>query len=47
MTNLMAATVLMTFLTPLLSNGTLLHHTAFFDARAGNLKSYPALSVLS
>ncbi len=46
-TNLFAATVLMTFLTPLLSDGTLLHHAAFFDARGGYLKSYPALNVLS
>ena len=46
-TNLFAATVLMTFLTPLLSDGTLLHHAASFDARAGYLKSHPALNVLS
>ncbi|MDQ3793656.1 MAG: hypothetical protein M3341_13730 [Actinomycetota bacterium] len=46
-TNLVAAAVLLAFLTPLLGDGTLLHHAAFFDARAGYLKSYPTLNVLS
>ncbi len=35
MTNLVTATVLMISLTPLLGDGTPLHHAASFDARAG------------
>jgi hypothetical protein len=46
MTNLMAATVLMQYLTTLLSDGTLLHSKSFFCARRGYVRSYPALDEL-
>lgn len=45
-TNLVAATTLMTFLNSLITEGTILHHVAFFDARRGYLRSTPAIDVL-
>lgn len=47
LTNVQAATVLLSFLTPLLSDGTLLHRMSLFCARSGYQSSYPALEVLS
>ena len=47
MTNLMAATVAMGFLTNLLTDGTLLHHLSFFDARQGYVRSTPAIDQLT
>jgi hypothetical protein len=44
--NLMAASVLTSFLTTLVSNGTLLHQMSLFCARRGYVKSYPALEVM-
>jgi hypothetical protein len=35
----------MQYLTTLLSDGTVLHHRSFFDARRGYVKSYPAADV--
>jgi len=46
LTNLLAATMVMGFLTPLLSDGTILHSQAFFDARRGYVASYPALDEM-
>jgi len=46
MTNLQAATVMMSYLTTLLSEGTLLHASSFFCARRGYVKSYPAMDEL-
>jgi hypothetical protein len=46
LTNLLAATVVMGFLTPLLADGTILHAEAFFDARRGYVASYPALDEM-
>jgi len=46
MTNLLAATVIMQYLTTLISDGTLLHASSFFDARRGYVKSYPAIDHL-
>lgn len=46
MTNLLAATVIMQYLTTLLSGGTLLHARSFFCARRGYVKSYPAIDEL-
>ena len=46
MTNLLAATVIMQYLTTLIADGTLLHHLSFFDARRGYARSEPVLDVL-
>ena len=46
MTNLLSATVMMQYLTTLISDGTLLHHLSFFDARRGYVRSEPVLGVL-
>ena len=46
MTNLLAATMMMSYLTTLLSEGTLLHSRSFFCARRGYVKSYPAMDEL-
>lgn len=46
LTNVMAATVLTGYLTPLLSDGTLLHRMSLFCARRGYVRSYPALEAL-
>ena len=46
LTNLMAATVLMGFMTSLLTEGTLLHHVSFFDARQCYIRSTAAIDVL-
>jgi hypothetical protein len=46
LTNLAAATVVLSYLTPLLSDGTLLHHKSFFDARRLYVRSDPAIEVL-
>jgi len=46
LTNLRAATVVMEYLGPLLTDGHLLHAGTFFDARRGYAKSYPALDEL-
>lgn len=45
-TNLFAATVLMGYLTSLLTEGTVLNHLSFFDARQAFVRSTPALEVL-
>ena len=45
-TNLFAATVLMGYLTSLLTEGTVLNHVSFFDARQAYVRSKPALEVL-
>ncbi len=44
--NLFAATIAMQFLTPLLSDGTLLHSRAFFDVRKGYVRSDAAVDSL-
>lgn len=46
MTNLLAATVVMQYLTTLISEGTLLHARSFFCARRDYVKSYPAIDEL-
>ncbi len=46
LTNVLAATVLTLYLTPLLSDGTLLHRMSLFCARRGYVRSYPALEAL-
>lgn len=46
MTNLLAATIIMQYLTTLISDGTLLHHLSFFDARRGYARTEPVLGVL-
>lgn len=46
MTNLLAATIIMQYLTTLISDGTLLHHLSYFDARRGYVRSNPAIEVL-
>lgn len=46
LTNLRAATVVMEYLGPLLTDGHLLHARTFFDARRGYAKSYPAIDEL-
>ena len=46
LTNLMAATVLMAFITSLLTEGTLLHHVSFFDARQCYVRSTAAIDLL-
>lgn len=46
-TNLFAATVLISFLTPLLTDGTLVNSRSFFDARRGYVRSDSALAALT
>lgn len=46
MTNLMAATVVLTYLHTLLSDGTILNHRTFFDARRGYVRSDPAIDAM-
>jgi hypothetical protein len=46
LTNVLAATVLSSYLTTLLTDGTLLHRMSLFCARSGYVRSYPALEVL-
>lgn len=46
LTNLFAATTVMSYLTPLLSEGTLLHARSFFDARTASIRSHPALDCM-
>lgn len=46
LTNLFAATTVLAYLTPLISQGTLLHARSFFDARNGTIRSHPALDCL-
>lgn len=46
LTNLRAATTIMEYLGPLLTDGHLLHARTFFDARRGYAKSYPAIDEL-
>lgn len=46
MTNLMAATAVMAYLHTLLAEGVLLHHKTFFDARAGWIRSDPAVGAM-
>lgn len=46
LTNQLAATTLMQFLTPLLTDGTLLHYRSFFDARRGYTRSDPVIDAL-
>jgi hypothetical protein len=46
LSNLFAATIAMQFLTPLVSDGTLLHSRAFFDARRGYVRSDAAVDSL-
>ncbi|MGI9048894.1 MAG: ThiF family adenylyltransferase [Rubrobacteraceae bacterium] len=46
MTNLLAATTIMQYLTTLIADGTILHHLSFFDARRGYARSEPVLDVL-
>ncbi len=43
MTNVMAATTVLTYLHTLLSDGTLLHHRTFFDARKGFMRAEAAI----
>ena len=45
-TNLFAATVLMGYLGTLLTEGSVLNHLTFFDARQGYLRSKPAIEML-
>lgn len=45
-TNLFAATVLMGHLTSLLTEGTVLNHVSFFDARQAYVRSVPALDLI-
>lgn len=45
-TNLFAATVLMSYLGTLLTEGAVMNHLTFFDARQGYLRSKPAIEVL-
>jgi hypothetical protein len=45
-TNLFAATVLMGYLTSLLTEGTVLNHVSFFDARQAFVRSSAAIEVL-
>lgn len=45
-TNLYAATTLMSYLTPLITEGVILNHTTFFDARQNYLRSVPAIDAL-
>lgn len=44
LTNLMAATSVLLYLNTLLTDGTLLHHRTFFNARAGFTRSEPAIA---
>jgi hypothetical protein len=46
LTNLFAATTVLAYLTPLLSEGTLVHWRSFFDARRGYVRSDPAIDAL-
>ena len=46
MTNLLAATVLMQYLTPLIHTGTILHSSGFFDAYRGYVRNDPAVNDL-
>lgn len=46
LTNEWAAMVLMSYLTDLLTDGTLLHRMSLFCARRGYVKSYPVLDVM-
>jgi hypothetical protein len=46
MTNLMAATCVLMYLHTLLSEGVLIHHRTFFDARSGYIRSDPAIDVM-
>ncbi len=46
LSNLFAATIAMQFLTPLLSDGTILHSRAFFDGRKGYVRSAEAADSL-
>ena len=46
LTNLVAATAVLTFLHPLLSEGTLVGHRALFDARRGYLRSDGARNTM-
>ena len=43
MTNVMTATVVLTYLHTLLADGTLLHHRTFFDARQGYMRAEMAI----
>lgn len=43
MTNVMAATTVLTYLHTLLADGTLLHHRTFFDARKGFMRAEAAI----
>lgn len=45
-TNLFAATILMGYLTSLLTEGTVLNHVSLFDARQTFIRSSPAIEVL-
>ena len=45
-TNLFAATILMGYLTSLLTEGTVLNHVSLFDARQAFVRSSPAIEVL-
>lgn len=47
LTNVLAATILTSYLTPLLLDGTLLHRMSLFCARRGYVRSYPALEALN
>lgn len=46
MTNLMAATVVLSYLHTLLSDGTLINHRTFFDARRGYVRSDAAIDAM-
>jgi hypothetical protein len=46
LTNVLVATVLTSYLTTLLTDGTLLHRMSLFCARSGYVRSYPALEAL-
>lgn len=46
MTNLMAATAVLSYLHTLLSDGTLLNHRTFFDARRGYVRSDSAIDAM-
>lgn len=46
LTNIIAATVLLSYLTPILSEGTLLNCRSVFDARQGYVRSTPAIDEI-
>ncbi len=46
LTNIVAATTLLTFLTPLLTEGSLVNRMSLFCARTGYVRSHPALDAL-